>query len=412
MKKTVKEEPEEKKGNPVLVRIAAAAVVLALYLSGILPEGWNLGVLAVGYIVIGYDVIAEAIGNVLRGQMLDENFLMVIATFGAIYVGEYEEALAVMLFYQVGEYFQDKAVEQSRASITGLMDLRPDTANLVTPDGIRVVDPEELEIGDIVMVRPGEKIAVDGIITSGTGLLDTSALTGESVPKDVETGDAILSGCVNLTSVMEYRVEKEYGESTAAKILDMVENASGKKSKAENFITKFARVYTPTVVGIAALIAIVPPLFGQNFSEYLYRACIFLVISCPCALVISVPLSFFGGIGAASKEGILWKGSNYLEAFVNVTAMVFDKTGTLTEGKFAVSKIVTDSDEEEVLRLAAYAEMNTTHPIGVSIRNSYGKDLDAGLVTNYQEQAGYGITCELEGKPLLAGNMRLMKQYG
>lgn len=370
------------------------------------------------YITIGYDVIYKAFANIFHGEFLDENFLMVVATFGAfglaIYRGVnhldiegFDEACAVLLFYQVGEFFQSYATGKSRKSITSLMDIRPDYANLKTENGIEEVDPEEVKIDDIIVVNPGEKIPLDGKIIKGASTLDTKALTGESLPKEVLEGDEAISGTINLTSQLEIKVEKEFYDSTVSKILELVENATSQKSKAENFITKFARFYTPIVVGLAVLLAIIPSLITGEWSVWIYRALSFLVVSCPCALVISIPLSFFAGIGAASKYGILIKGTNYLEKFNKANTFIFDKTGTLTKGNFAIKNVYPIEKKDEILHLASIAECNSNHPIALSIMNSYGKDFEKDYVlTNV---AGEGIIAEKNGEKIYCGNEKLME---
>ena len=370
------------------------------------------------YITIGYDVIYKAFANIFHGEFLDENFLMVVATFGAfglaIYRGVnhldiegFDEACAVLLFYQVGEFFQSYATGKSRKSITSLMDIRPDYANLKTENGVEEVDPEEVNIDDIIVVNPGEKIPLDGKIIKGASTLDTKALTGESLPKEVLEGDEAISGTINLTSQLEIKVEKEFYDSTVSKILELVENATSQKSKAENFITKFARFYTPIVVGLAVLLAIIPSLITGEWSVWIYRALSFLVVSCPCALVISIPLSFFAGIGAASKYGILIKGTNYLEKFNKANTFIFDKTGTLTKGNFAIKNVYPIEKKDEILHLASIAECNSNHPIALSIINSYGKDFEKDYVlTNV---AGEGIIAEKNGEKIYCGNEKLME---
>lgn len=370
------------------------------------------------YITIGYDVIYKAFANIFHGEFLDENFLMVVATFGAfglaIYRGVnhldiegFDEACAVLLFYQVGEFFQSYATGKSRKSITSLMDIRPDYANLKTENGVEEVDPEEVKIDDIIVVNPGEKIPLDGKIIKGASTLDTKALTGESLPKEVLEGDEAISGTINLTSQLEIKVEKEFYDSTVSKILELVENATSQKSKAENFITKFARFYTPIVVGLAVLLVIIPSLITGEWSVWIYRALSFLVVSCPCALVISIPLSFFAGIGAASKYGILIKGTNYLEKFNKANTFIFDKTGTLTKGNFAIKNVYPIEKKDEILHLASIAECNSNHPIALSIINSYGKDFEKDYVlTNV---AGEGIIAEKNGEKIYCGNEKLMK---
>lgn len=367
----------------------------------------------ISYVIVGLEIVLKAIRNIFRGKIFDENFLMTVATIGAFGIGEFPEAVAVMLFYQVGELFQSFAVDKSRKSISNLMDIRPDYANLQTGDNVEKVDPDEVNIGDIIIVKPGEKIPLDGVVIEGDSMLDTMALTGESVPRAVRSGNEVLSGCINKNGLLKIEVTKEYDESTVSKILDLVENASNKKSKSENFISKFAKYYTPIVVIIAVLLAIVPPfiLVDSSFSEWIYRALSFLVVSCPCALVISIPLSFFGGIGGASKMGILIKGSNYLEALASTSTVVLDKTGTLTEGVFEVQKIYPVSiSEEELLMFAAYAENFSTHPIAQSIKNAYGKEIENSLISNTEELTGRGIFSIISEKEVLIGNEKLMQE--
>lgn len=367
----------------------------------------------ISYIIVGGDVVLRAIKNILRGKVFDENFLMAIATIGAFFIGEFPEGVAVMLFYQVGELFQSYAVGKSRKSIAGLMDIRPDYANVKKDNDIVKVDPDEVLIGDIIVIKAGEKIPLDGKVIDGSSMIDTSALTGESVPREVGIGDDILSGCINLNGVITAEVTKEYGESTVSKILDLVENASSKKSKSEQFITKFARYYTPIVVIIAAILAFIPPILIKeaSFSDWIYRSLSFLVVSCPCALVISIPLSFFGGIGGASKKGILVKGSNYLEALAEAEIVVFDKTGTLTKGVFNVQEIHPEGvTKEELLELTAYAESYSNHPISLSLRRSYGKNIENGRITDVEEISGHGVIATVDGKKVMAGNVKLMKK--
>lgn len=366
------------------------------------------------YILVGGEVVTRAFKNIIRGQVFDENFLMAIATIGAFAVKEFPEGVAVMLFYQVGELFQDMAVDRSRKSISALMDIRPDYATLIVENGEKRVDPEDVEIGDKIIVKPGEKIPLDGKVFEGKSMVNTSALTGESVPREVEADDDVLAGFINLKGVLKIDVTKEFGESTVAKILDMVQNASSKKAPTENFITKFARYYTPVVVIAALALALIPPLviYGAAFSIWIHRALVFLVVSCPCALVISIPLGFFGGIGGASKNGILVKGSNYLEALNNVDTVVFDKTGTLTKGVFKVTKLSPKGDitSDELLKYAAFAESYSNHPIAVSILNEYGKAVDKDEISDYEEISGHGIKVKVDGKEILAGNMKLMNK--
>jgi len=401
-----------KKQKHLLARIIVAAVLFAA--GGLLHlEGWTeLGVYLVCYAVIGWDIVWKAITNILHGQVFDENFLMTIATVGALILGEHSEGVAVMLFYQVGEWFQSYAVSKSRRSITSLMDIRPDYANIEQGGKLVQVDPEDVKIGDTIIVKPGERVPLDGKIIKGSSTLDTSALTGESMPREVEAGMEVISGCINQTGILTIQTTKEFGESTVAKILDLVENASDKKGKMENFITRFARYYTPVVVFAALALAILPPLVtGQAFSIWIYRALTFLVISCPCALVISIPLSFFGGIGGASKIGVLVKGSNYLEALAYTETVVFDKTGTLTKGSFAVTEIHANGmEDEELLELAAYAEDYSNHPISLSIQKAYGKKIDNSRITDVQEIAGHGVQAVIDGMTVLAGNAKLMER--
>ncbi|MCI8759620.1 MAG: cadmium-translocating P-type ATPase [Clostridia bacterium] len=374
--------------------------------------GINYFLYIVSYIIVGLEIVWKAIRNILRGKVFDENFLMAIATLGAFAIGELPEAVAVMLFYQIGEFFQSYAVNKSRKSITSLMNIRPDFANVKFHDKLTKVSPEDVKIGDIIVVKPGEKVPLDGKVIEGKSMLDTSSLTGESLPREVQIGHDILSGCINQNGVLTIEVTKEFGESTVSKILDLVENASSKKSKSENFISKFAKYYTPIIVIVAVLLAIVPPLFLglETFFDWLYRSLSFLVVSCPCALVISIPLSFFGGIGGASKIGILVKGSNYLEALSHTETVIFDKTGTLTEGVFEVQKIETIGiSEEDLLRLTAHAESFSNHPISISVKKAYGKEIDQSLITQTEELSGFGISAKIEGKNILVGNEKLMQ---
>lgn len=394
-----------------LMKIAIAGVLLILGLALEVTPLFELLIFLMAFVVVGSDVITRAINNIKRGQVFDENFLMGIATIGAFFVGEYAEGVGVMLFYQVGELFQDLAVNKSRKSIADLMDIRPDYANLKIGDEIRVVSPEKVKIGDVILVKPGEKIPLDGKVIEGSSSVDTRALTGESIPRELEPGSIALSGFININGMLTIEVEKSFGESTVSKILDLVQNASGKKAPTENFITKFARYYTPVVVFGALALALIPPLvLGESFSAWLYRALIFLVISCPCALVISIPLGFFGGIGGASSKGILVKGSNYLEALNHVEAIVFDKTGTLTKGVFKVTEIKPygEMEKEELLELAAYAESFSNHPIATSILKEYKKEVNKSLIDSYEEIAGNGVRALVAGKEILAGNNKLM----
>lgn len=373
----------------------------------------NKALYIISYLIVGLEIVLKAIKNIFKGNVLDEHFLMAIATIGAFAIGEFPEAVAVMLFYQVGELFQDYAVDKSRKSIANLMDIRPDIAFVKRNGKLEKVSPEDVKIGENIVVKPGEKVPLDGTVVEGNSMIDTSALTGESLPKEVNVGDNILSGCINKNGLLTIKVEKEFGESTVSKILDLVENASSKKSKSENFITKFAKYYTPIVVIIAILLAIIPPFILNvgEFTEWLYRALTFLVVSCPCALVISIPLGFFGGIGGASKVGILVKGSNYLEALSNTEIVVFDKTGTLTEGVFEVQKVKpVGISKDELLRYATYAESNSNHPISVSLRKAYNRKVETNIISNVEELAGRGVRAKVEGKEVLIGNDKLMEE--
>ena len=417
-----------KKEKSMLVRIIASFVLLAALMGcerrgvfGGLTGTWRLlPVFAVPYLIIGYDIIYKAARNIRNGQIFDENFLMTLATFGAFGVREYAEAAAVMLFYQVGELFQSYAVGKSRQSISEMMNICPEYANIERDGELVQVEPDDVEVGSMIVVKPGERVPLDGIVAEGESYVDTAALTGESVPRKVSIGQEIYSGCVNGKGTLKIRTTKEFDDSTVAKILELVENAAGKKAKAEKFITKFAKYYTPAVTIGAALLAFIPPLvLGGGFGEWITRACTFLVISCPCALVISVPLGFFGGIGAASRMGVLVKGGNYLEAVAEVTSVVFDKTGTLTKGEFKVTKILPaeESGEEQeftLLELAALGEGYSNHPIAASIRDAYierGGKLDLGRVNGAEEIAGHGICVNVDGKEVLLGNEKLMKKY-
>lgn len=434
-----------KKQKNMLTRILVTAVLYAALVAAdhmkMLPavfEGWKrLFLYLIPYFVIGWDILYKAVRNIKNGQVFDENFLMAVATIGAFGVNEYSEAVAVMLFYQVGELFQSYAVNRSRQSITDLMDICPEYANLEEDGQLKQVDPDDVEVGDIIVIKPGEKIPLDGKVVFGESMVDTSALTGESVPRTVKEGDDLISGCVNGNGLLRAEVTKEFDDSTVAKILELVENASSKKAHVENFITRFARYYTPAVVIGAVVLAVIPPLFaGQSWAEWVRRACTFLVISCPCALVISVPMSFFSGIGAASKKGVLVKGSNYLEIMSKLHTVVFDKTGTLTKGEFKVARIYsvdeeadiagngenesdesaengTDSRSEKqrkVLELAALAESYSDHPISRSIRDAWGKKLDQSRVSDAQEISGHGVKVKIDGKMVLAGNGKLMDE--
>lgn len=376
-------------------------------------EWLNIALYLISYIIVGGDIVKRAVRNIFRGKVFDENFLMSIATIGAMLIGEYPEGIAVMLFYQIGELFQSYAVDKSRRSIADAMDIRPDYANVKRDDEVIKVDPDEVQIGDIIVIKPGERIPLDGKVIEGNSMVDTSALTGESVPREVEVGHEILSGCINVNGVITAEVTKEYGESTVSKILDLVENASSKKSQSEQFITKFARYYTPIVVIIAVFLAIIPPLVidGATFSDWIYRALTFLVVSCPCALVVSIPLSFFGGIGGASRKGILVKGSNYLEALAEAEIIVFDKTGTLTKGVFNVQEVHPEGvSKEELLELTAYAESYSNHPISSSLKQAYGKEIDNGRISDVEEVSGHGVIATVDGKKVAAGNIKLMKK--
>ena len=401
-----------RKQKRLLLRIIVATI---LFISGkvfSVQEPIEIGIFLVCYTVVGWDIIWKAITNILHGQVFDENFLMTIATLGALILGEYSEGVAVMLFYQVGEWFQSYAVSKSRKSIASLMDIRPDYANIEQDGKLIQVDPDEVPIGSSIIVKPGERIPLDGTIIKGSSSLDTSALTGESMPREALPGMDVISGCINQTGILTIRTTKEFGESTVAKILDLVENASDKKGKTENFITRFARYYTPAVVFAALALALLPPLItGQDFGTWVYRALTFLVISCPCALVISIPLSFFGGIGGASKIGVLVKGSNYLESLASAETVVFDKTGTLTKGAFAVSELhPVNVQKERLLELAAYAEDYSTHPISLSIKKAYGKKIYSNRISSVQEIPGHGVCAVIDGKSVLAGNAKLMEK--
>lgn len=396
-----------------LWRIIIGAAVLATAVLLSLNNEWlQIALFIISYIIVGGDVVKRAVKNIFKGQVFDESFLMSIATIGAFFIGEYPEGVAVMLFYQVGELFQSYAVGKSRKSIASLMDIRPDYANVKKGDELVKVDPDEVQIGDIIVIKAGEKIPLDGKVIEGSSMIDTSALTGESVPREVEVGSDILSGCININGVITAEVTKEFGESTVSKILDLVENASSKKSNSEQFITKFARYYTPVVVIIAVFLAIIPPLVidGATFSDWIYRALAFLVVSCPCALVISIPLSFFGGIGGASKKGVLVKGSNYLEALAETEIVVFDKTGTLTKGVFNVQEIHPEGvSKEELLELTAHAESYSNHPISLSLKRAYSKEIDNGRISDVEEISGHGVIATVDGKKVMAGNIKLMK---
>lgn len=391
--------------------IAALVFIVALLINNI--EWLQIAMFVISYIIAGGYIVKRAVTNILRGKVFDENFLMSVATIGAFLIGEYPEGIAVMLFYQVGELFQSYAVDKSRRSIADAMDIRPDYANVKRGDEVIKIDPDEVQIGDIIVIKPGERVPLDGKVIEGNSMVDTSALTGESVPREVEVGHEILSGCININGVITAEVTKEYGESTVSKILDLVENASSKKSQSEQFITKFARYYTPIVVILAVFIAIIPPLVieGATFSDWIYRALAFLVVSCPCALVVSIPLSFFGGIGGASRKGILVKGSNYLEALAETEIIVFDKTGTLTKGVFNVQEVHPKGvSREELLELTAYAESYSNHPISSSLKQAYGKEIDNGRISDVEEISGHGVIATVDGKKVMAGNIKLMKK--
>ena len=397
------------------IKIIIAFILLVLALTIKFNNEWiNTVIFILSYIIVGMDIVFKAVRNIFRGKVFDENFLMTVATIGAVIIGELPEAVAVMLFYQVGELFQSYAVDRSRRSIASLMDIRPDYANVYRDGKVEKVNPDEVKIGETIIIKPGEKIPLDGVIVEGKTTLDTKALTGESMPKEVYEGDEILSGCINQNGVIKIKVTKEFGESTVSKILDLVENASSKKSKSENFITKFAKYYTPVVVIIAVILAIIPPLFikGQSYNDWIYRALSFLVVSCPCALVISIPLGFFGGIGGASKIGILIKGSNYLEALSNVETVVFDKTGTLTKGVFEVQKVnAVGISKDELLKIAAYSEYYSNHPISKSIKKAYGRTIDEKEIIKTQELSGLGISAKINNRDVLIGNEKLMNEY-
>ena len=396
------------------LRIVIALVLFVIALTvNFSNELINDVIFIVSYLIVGLEILKEAIENIFKGEIFDENFLMSVATIGAFAIGEFPEAVAVMLFYQVGEFFQDYAVDKSRKSISSLMDIRPDFANVIRDGKIEKVNPNEVNIGDTIVIKPGEKVPLDGKIVEGKTSLDTKALTGETLPRDAKEGDEVLSGCINMEGLIKVEVTKAFGESTVSKILDLVENASNKKSKSENFITKFSKYYTPTVVIIALLLAIIPPLIieGATFSDWIYRALSFLVVSCPCALVISIPLSFFGGIGGASKIGVLIKGSNYLEALADTEIVVFDKTGTLTKGVFEVQKVSpVGISKDELLKIAVYAENYSNHPISKSLKEAYNNAIDESKIIKTQELPGLGIMAQIDKKDALVGNEKLMKE--
>ena len=409
-----------KKQKKVLIRIIAA-VVLLIALAFVPAEGWlQFALYMLPYLVIGYDILKKAVKGILNRQVFDENFLMAVATIGAIALGDYKEGVAVMLFYQIGELFQSYAVGKSRRNISELMDIRPDYANVEQDGELVQVDPDEVEIGTVILVKPGEKLPIDGIVVEGASSLNTSALTGESLPREAKEGDEVISGCINMTGLLKIRTTKEFGESTVSKILELVENSSSRKSRSENFISKFARIYTPAVCYGAVALAFLPPIVRMvfmglpaDFGTWIYRALTFLVISCPCALVISIPLSFFAGIGGASKEGVLVKGSNYLETLSQTKYVVFDKTGTMTQGVFEVSGIYPAAlSKEEVVEYAACAESYSSHPISKSLQKAYGKEIDKNRVTEVKEISGKGVTAQVDGRLVAAGNGKLMDQLG
>lgn len=409
-----------KKQKKVLVRIIIAAV-LVIALQFVPVEGYvRFGLYMIPYLVIGYDILKKAGKGILNRQIFDENFLMAVATIGAIALGDYKEGTAVMLFYQIGELFQSYAVGKSRRNISDLMDIRPDYANVEKDGELEQVDPDEIEIGTVIVVQPGEKVPIDGVVVEGTSSLNTSALTGESVPREVSVDDEIISGCINMTGLLKIRTTKEFGESTVSKILELVENASSRKSRSENFISKFAKIYTPAVCYGALALAILPPIVRMAFmglapewGDWVYRALTFLVISCPCALVISIPLSFFAGIGGASREGVLVKGSSFLETLSQTKIVVFDKTGTMTKGVFEVNGIHhSPYKDEELLEYAALAESYSTHPISKSLQRAYGKPIDKNRVSDVEEIGGHGLTAKVDGKVVAAGNAKLMKKLG
>lgn len=409
-----------KKQKRVLIRIIVAALLIII-LSVLPAEGYlKFGLYMIPYLVIGYDILKKAFKGILNKQVFDENFLMAVATVGAIVLGDYAEGVAVMLFYQIGELFQSYAVGRSRRNISELMDIRPDYANIERDGKLEKVAPDEVEIGTVIVVQPGEKIPIDGIITEGRTTLNTSALTGESLPREAESGDEVISGCINMTGVLKIETTREFGESTVSKILDLVENSSSKKSKSENFISKFARYYTPAVCYSALALAVLPPLvrilfmgLSPEWGNWIYRALTFLVISCPCALVISIPLSFFAGIGGAGKEGVLVKGSNYLETLAQTKCVVFDKTGTMTQGVFEVSGVHhSEMEDAKLLEYAALAESFSSHPISKSLQKAYGKEMDKTRVTDVEEISGNGVLAKVDGIAVAVGNAKLMKRLG
>ena len=410
-----------KKQKQTLCRILLAAVLLAALIVldklgclAALPWWGKLGLFLIPYLIIGWDILWEAVEHIFHGQIFDENFLMAVATLAAFGIGEYPEAASVMLLYQVGELFQSVAVGRSRKSISDMMDIVPEYANLETPEGLEQTDPDEVPVGAVIVVKPGERIPLDGVVLDGESLIDTAALTGESVPRTAKPGSELISGCVNGQGTLRVRTTKAYADATVTRILELVENASSRKAKTENFITRFARWYTPIVTLGAVLLAVLPPLcFEQDWGEWIRRACIFLVVSCPCAIVISVPLGFFGGIGAASRKGVLVKGSNYLESLARLSTLVFDKTGTLTKGEFKVSAILpAQGSAEELLELAAHAEAFSNHPIAASIREAWNRPIGSGRVGAVEESAGQGIVAQVDGKEVLMGSLRLLREHG
>lgn len=408
-----------KKQKKMLIRIIVAAVLIVLF-SKLPIDGYvRFGLFMIPYLVIGYDILQKAFKGIRNKQVFDENFLMAVATVGAILLGDYSEGVAVMLFYQIGELFQSYAVGKSRRNISELMDIRPDYANIEVDGKLEQIDPDEVEIGTVIVVQPGEKVPIDGVIIDGVSTLNTSALTGESLPRDAKAGDEVISGCINMTGVLKIRTIREFGESTVSKILELVENSSSRKSKSENFISKFAKYYTPVVCYGALALAFIPPIvlliMGKPamWGDWIYRALTFLVISCPCALVISIPLSFFAGIGGASNQGVLVKGSSYLEALAETDIVVFDKTGTMTQGVFEVSGVYNNTiDKDELIKYAAFAESYSTHPISKSLQKAYGKDIDKTLVTDVEEISGEGVKANVSGREVAAGNRKLMRRLG
>ena len=408
-----------KKQKKMLIRIIVAAVLIVLF-SKLPIDGYvRFGLFMIPYLVIGYDILQKAFKGIRNKQVFDENFLMAVATVGAILLGDYSEGVAVMLFYQIGELFQSYAVGKSRRNISELMDIRPDYANIEVDGKLEQIDPDEVEIGTVIVVQPGEKVPIDGVIIDGVSTLNTSALTGESLPRDAKAGDEVISGCINMTGVLKIRTIREFGESTVSKILELVENSSSRKSKSENFISKFAKYYTPAVCYGALALAFIPPIvlliMGKPamWGDWIYRALTFLVISCPCALVISIPLSFFAGIGGASNQGVLVKGSNYLETLAQTSYVVFDKTGTMTQGVFEVSGVHhNEISDEKLLEYAALAECSSSHPISKSLQKAYGKPIDRNRVTNIEEISGNGVTAKVDGISVAAGNAKLMKRLG